>query len=103
MAEEAKRGIPLAELEKFNEEYDDLVLRLIRFEKRGMINRQELEQKLIPSVIKAQESLTNLLARNGIRSESQASEERKYLSVVTDTLVKIQKDCINLRGDKHKT
>ena len=103
MAEEAKRGIPLAEIEKYNEEYDDLVLGLIRFEKRGMINRQKLEQKLIPSIIKAHESLTNLLARNGIRSESQASEERKYFSVVTDTLVKIQKDCINLRGDKHKT
>ncbi len=103
MAEEAKRGIPLAEVEKYNEEYDDLVLGLIRFEKRGMINRQKLEQKLIPSIIKVHESLTNLLARNGIRSENQASNERKYFSVVTDTLVKIQKDCINLRGDKHKT
>jgi len=89
MAEGAKRGIPLAEVEKYNEEYDEIVINLIKLEKRGMINRQELEQKLVPSVIKAQESLTNLLARNGIRSESQASDERKYFSVVTDTLVKI--------------
>ena len=89
MAEGAKRGIPLAEVEKYNEEYDEIVINLIKLEKRGMINRQELEQKLVPSVIKAQESLTNLLARNGIRSESQAIDERKYFSVVTDTLVKI--------------
>ena len=89
MAEGAKRGIPLAEVEKYNEEYDEIVISLIKLEKRGMINRQELEQKLVPSVIKAHESLTNLLARNGIRSESQASDERKYFSVVTDTLVKI--------------
>jgi hypothetical protein len=89
MAEGAKRGIPLAEVEKYNEEYDEIVISLIKLEKRGMINRQELEQKLVPSVIKAQESLTNLLARNGIQSESQASDERKYFSVVTDTLVKI--------------
>jgi hypothetical protein len=89
MAEGAKRGIPLADVEKYNEEYDEIVISLIKLEKRGMINRQELEQKLVPSVIKAQKSLTNLLARNGIRSESQASDEKKYFSVVTDTLVKI--------------
>jgi hypothetical protein len=39
MAEGAKRGIPLAEVEKYNEEYDEIVISLIKLEKRGMINR----------------------------------------------------------------
>jgi hypothetical protein len=52
MVEEAKKGIPLADMEKCNEEYDDLILGLIKFEKRGLIKRQELEEKLIPAVVK---------------------------------------------------
>ena len=39
MVEEAKKGIPLADIEKFNEEYDDLVFSLIKLEKRGLIKR----------------------------------------------------------------
>ena len=103
MVEEAKKGIPLADMEKCNEEYDDLILGLIKFEKRGLIKRQELEEKLIPAVVKVQESLTNLLIKNGIRTLSQDHQERKFLSMISDNLMKIQNDCINLRGDKHKT
>jgi hypothetical protein len=39
MVEETKRGIPLSDIEKFNEEYDDLVFSLIKLEKRGLIKR----------------------------------------------------------------
>jgi len=89
MVEEAKKGIPLADMEKCNEEYDDLILGLIKFEKRGLIKRQELEEKLIPAVVKVQESLTNLLIKNGIRTLSQDHQERKFLSMISDNLMKI--------------
>jgi len=48
MAEEPKKGIPL--------EYEDMILGLIKLEKKGIIKRAELEEKLIPAVKKVQES-----------------------------------------------
>jgi hypothetical protein len=56
MAEEAKKGIPLADIEKCNEEYEDMILGLIKLEKKGIIKRAELEEKLIPAVNKVLES-----------------------------------------------
>jgi hypothetical protein len=56
MAEEGKKGIPLADIEKCNEEYEDMILGLIKLEKKGIIKRAELEEKLIPAMKKVQES-----------------------------------------------
>ena len=66
MVDSSKPKIPFADIQAYLEEHEDLILNLIKFEKKGLITRDELEVKLPQSLIKIQECMTSIFKKNNI-------------------------------------
>ncbi len=59
-----KTLIPFSDIQHYLEEHEDLIVSYVKLEKRGAISREELQVKFAQSLLRMQESISNLLEKS---------------------------------------
>jgi hypothetical protein len=89
--------IPYEDLQKYIEVNDICISAMAKQQKIGLITKTELEEKLPSAFLKVQECLSQILKDNNIIDFKQFAEhDRKVLSVLSDSILKIQQKCSSI-------
>ena len=90
MVDSSGLKIPLEDLQKYLEINDICISALAKQHKLGVITKAELESRLPTVFLKVQECLSQILKDNNIIDHKQFAEhDRKVLSVLSDSILKI--------------
>ncbi len=84
MVDSSSNKIPFVDIQNYVEEHDDLITSLIKFEKRGLISIDELEVKFAKSLMKIQESISNIFKKNNIQEQHMVKHDKKFLELFSD-------------------
>ena len=97
MVDSSGLRIPFDDLQKYLDISDACISSLTKQQKVGLITKEKLEESLPSAFLKVQECLSQILKDNNIIDFKQFAEhDRKVLSVLSDSILKIQQKCSSI-------